>query len=211
MCHKFPDGNGFGYRRYFAVHCVALLCPALFGRSRPALPRGLQRSGFFCTQLFQHCSISFSSSFKQLQQTSEIQEKLLQDRSRQIEELESVWEIQESEITDARKIDEGAFGEVFVAKWRDVDVAVKRIRSGVSELNEDAETEFHHEISFMRMLRHANLVLFFGCGRGGDGLPFLVCEFLPRGSLKHILRDEEVELLPQRKLLFARGLSFCRD
>ncbi len=140
---------------------------------------------------------------------SDLQEKLLADQGLQIEEMESAWDISESELTAARPLDSGAFGEVFVAKWRDVPVAVKRIRAGAMELNADAASEFLHEIKFMRTLRHANVVLFFGCGRGPDGLPFLVAEYLLRGSLKGLLANASVELTSSQKISFARGKR-CR-
>jgi serine/threonine protein kinase len=141
---------------------------------------------------------------------SSLQERLLEDRTRQIEELESVWCIHEWELCNAVKIDMGAFGEVFKARWRDVDVAVKRIKANATELNADAAAEFQREIAFMRTLRHANLVLFFGCGCGSDGLPFIVCEFVPRGTLKRVLADPLIEILSERKLYFVRGsCSFC--
>jgi serine/threonine-protein kinase CTR1 len=122
-----------------------------------------------------------------------------------------VWEIQEWELCNAVRIDMGAFGEVFKARWRDVDVAVKRIKANATELNADAAAEFQREIAFMRTLRHANLVLFFGCGRGSDGLPFLVCEFVPRGTLKHILADSLIEIKSERKIYFVRGTLLSCD
>ena len=50
-----------------------------------------------------------TARLRQLMAYSSLQERLLEDRSRQIAELESVWEIDEAELTSARKIDEGAF------------------------------------------------------------------------------------------------------
>eukprot|EP01117_Protostelium_nocturnum_P006589 TRINITY_DN2373_c0_g2_i6.p1 TRINITY_DN2373_c0_g2~~TRINITY_DN2373_c0_g2_i6.p1 ORF type:complete len:1330 (-),score=378.74 TRINITY_DN2373_c0_g2_i6:652-4641(-) len=66
-----------------------------------------------------------------------------------------------NEIQNLREIGSGAFGVVFKADWRGMNVAVKQIKSAdvtVSILN-----EFMREIEFLKGLRsHPNVVLFLG-------------------------------------------------
>jgi serine/threonine protein kinase len=64
--------------------------------------------------------------------------------------------------------------------WGDRAVAVKKIRESIRSFDENADEEFAKEIKFMRTVRHANIVLFFGAGNI-DGVPFLVTEFCSRG------------------------------
>ncbi len=59
---------------------------------------------------------------------------------------------------------------------------------------------------FLRSIRHPSIVFFYGFGtglRGDSRCPFLVTEYLERGSLKSILHDPTIELLNVQKLRFA--------
>ena len=74
--------------------------------------------------------------------------------------------------------------------------------------------EFRQEVRFMRTCRHPNLVFFFGAGTH-DGVPFLVTEFMARGSLARLLRSDPVELTDAMRVRFAldasRGMQFLHE
>ncbi|XP_062519182.1 probable serine/threonine-protein kinase drkC [Corticium candelabrum] len=73
--------------------------------------------------------------------------------------------------------------------------------------------DFETEIMFMRTVRHKNIVLFIGAGKSQPGdVPFLVMEYMERGSLRNVLYDLSIDIDYERKLLFAmdvaRGMHF---
>ena len=89
-------------------------------------------------------------------------------------------------------------------------MAVKKmVAIGLAKSIEDFETE----IVFMRTVRHKNIVLFIGAGKSQPGdVPFLVMEYMERGSLKDVLYDLSIDVDYDRKLSFAmdsaRGMNF---
>ena len=76
-----------------------------------------------------------------------------------------MWDIDYSELDFVKRIDAespGAFGEVWLARWQDRDVAVKRLHNHIRELDDTSVREFNEEVKVMRSLRHKNIVLFYG-------------------------------------------------
>lgn len=71
--------------------------------------------------------------------------------------------------------------------------------------------DFEQEISFMRTLRHPNVVLFFGSGTLSDGSRFLVTELMVNGSLRTVLSDPGRGFTHTEKCRFAlqaaRGMA----
>eukprot|EP00039_Didymoeca_costata_P003804 m.69708 g.69708 ORF g.69708 m.69708 type:complete len:742 (-) comp12081_c0_seq1:63-2288(-) len=125
-----------------------------------------------------------------------VHEQLLNDRTNEVMELISAWEISADDVTLVRRIDhgsEGAFGEVWYAEWDGLGVAVKRLRSALFALDEQASQDFEAEVDFLRKCRHRNVVRFFGAGKWED-LPFLVTEYLELGSLSTYLRQSKSQL-----------------
>ncbi|KAM7469390.1 hypothetical protein LguiA_007573 [Lonicera macranthoides] len=88
-------------------------------------------------------------------------------------------------FSDANKLGNGAFGDVFKGRLQDGRViAVKRLSSNFGE----AETVFRNEASLVAKLQHRNLVGLLGfCSKGTERL--LVSEFVPNGSLDYYMRD----------------------
>ena len=142
---------------------------------------------------------------------------------RQLQELvalNQVWKINPREIVLRERIDgdsPGGFGEVYKAEYREMTVAVKKLRSEHNGVRCYAQ-EFDREIEVMRTLRHPNIVLFFGGGHfDDDNSPFLVVEYMIRGSLGAMLTlpNEAVVLTNQQKLKFAldaaEGMAFLHS
>jgi serine/threonine protein kinase len=86
-----------------------------------------------------------------------------------VEELTTVWQIGNEEITRLERIGVGGYGEVYRARYRDMTVAMKVLR--VPE-DDSMMREFEREIKFMQTVRHPNIVLFLGAGKAKDGSPF---------------------------------------
>ena len=134
-------------------------------------------------------------------------ERLLEDRSQQVEELESIWRIRHGDLQDLSLIGSGAMGEVFSGDWIGKRVAVKMLREAVLEADEASLSEFEREMAFLRSVRHANVVFFYGAGVH-NGVPFLVTELMSGGSLRDSIRDvERVSLSSEQRLSFARDIA----
>ena len=92
-----------------------------------------------------------------------------------------------------------------------VQVAVKRLKHELEDLDEEAHAEFISEIRFMRGLRHKNIVYFYGAGFMHNQ-PFLVAEYMARGALSSLLGNKALDLSWDRRLGFlidtAAGMNF---
>ena len=124
---------------------------------------------------------------------------------RHIQILDDAWQISWQEITLQNEIGGGASGRVRKAQYRDMDVAVKML---IGDDDPQSSLEFAREIKFMQTMRHPNIVLFIGAGKTSpQAQPFLVIEFVHRGSLRHVLDDVNIEIDQNRKIAFALGAS----
>lgn len=130
--------------------------------------------------------------------------------------VKDMWRISSDSIHPVRKVGKGAFGEVWegTCDVSDLPVALKMMHFKLQahlEHVQDALQEFANEAEFLSTLRHRNIVLFHGLGLKA-GLPVIVTEFLPRGSLKEVLADHEVQLPLHQRLSFAAdtaaGMNF---
>ena len=114
----------------------------------------------------------------------------------------------EIQISDT-VIGKGAFGEVRVAKWRNIDIAAKRLHSmiiekessqvdGSSDIDENncaVVDSFRSEMETLAKLRHPNLVLFLGitCNVKTRQPTAILTELMP-GSLYDILEVHKITL-----------------
>ncbi len=91
-----------------------------------------------------------------------------------------------------RLIGEGGMGSVYEAKHRQIGkrVAIKLLSKDFSE---DPETikRFHQEAQIAGNIGHLNICEVMDFGVTGDGLPFIVMEYLSGESLSAILTREK--------------------
>eukprot|EP00164_Ancoracysta_twista_P006798 GFYU01009536.1.p1 GENE.GFYU01009536.1~~GFYU01009536.1.p1 ORF type:complete len:1251 (-),score=260.36 GFYU01009536.1:274-4026(-) len=147
-----------------------------------------------------------------------LREYLLDKQGEHVTRLTSVWNIDESEIQLERRIDEdcaGGYGEVWLGIWRDMHVAVKKLRDYPLLMTKtEGSSSFDEEIQFMMQVRHPNIILFYGAGME-NGRKFIVIEYMPRGPLSSILSDSTIPLDLETKLRFlldiARGMQFLHS
>ncbi|KAF4319506.1 hypothetical protein BBO99_00000769 [Phytophthora kernoviae] len=93
------------------------------------------------------------------------------------------------ELQIEEMIGQGAFGTVHRAKWRGTAVAVKILVC--QHLTADILEEFEAEVQIMSILRHPNICLLMGACLEPP-TRCLVIEYLPRGSLWNVLRQDVV-------------------
>ncbi|EGD79879.1 TKL protein kinase [Salpingoeca rosetta] len=124
-----------------------------------------------------------------------LQEQLLVERDEEVMALKKAWEVEYDELRMIKRVAAGAFGVVFKAEWDTVTVAVKVLQQAVMAFDESTVLEFEKEVEFLQRTRHPHVVRFFGAGTDPNGSPFLVLEFVARGSLKDLLRKDMEQVL----------------
>ncbi|EGD83271.1 TKL protein kinase [Salpingoeca rosetta] len=137
----------------------------------------------------------------------------LLEKEEEVMALKKVWEIDFGELHLVTRIDkdsEGAFGEVWLARWDELTVATKLLKRSVLLFDESQREEFEKEVEFLQRTRHPHVVRFFGAGTDPHGSPFLVLEFVAMGSLQALLRRDLAQVLlskvKERQLSNTRAL-----
>jgi hypothetical protein len=115
------------------------------------------------------------------------------------------WDVNYDELIIEKEIGSGNFGVVYVGRWRDAEVAIKRLNS---QLSEKELEDFRSEAKLMAALRpHPNVLQFLGiCSKPGKPL-CIVSTYLPGGSLYHLLRAKSSDLSDDAKVKLARGIA----
>eukprot|EP00039_Didymoeca_costata_P002274 m.58889 g.58889 ORF g.58889 m.58889 type:complete len:839 (-) comp11205_c0_seq2:139-2655(-) len=135
--------------------------------------------------------VQFFLSFKRLKEKFGITEELLKENELELKEYKESWLIQEASIQLLEKVDEGTQGEVWKAQWDDMTVAVKRVKQIMLMLDDDIRNAFDKEVEFLLKCRHRNIVRFFGANVDCK-IPFLVTEFMEKGSLSKFIRTNSL-------------------
>ncbi|CAA7058286.1 unnamed protein product [Microthlaspi erraticum] len=127
------------------------------------------------------------------------------DRDSDYLDNEILWE----DMTIGAQIGQGSCGTVYRCLWFGSDVAVKVFSK--QEYPEEVVTSFKQEVSFMKKLRHPNVLLFMGAVASPQHL-CIVTEFLPRGSLFRLLQRNTSKLDWRRRIQMAldiaRGMNY---
>ena len=110
-----------------------------------------------------------------------------------VEELANIWSVDNTQIQFRRMVGEGSFGNVWTAKYRDEIVAVKVLKIKVDDCTEEQLKDFMDESELLRSIFHANIVRFIGTGKTAEDKPFIVLEYMERGSLRNELDRDYAE------------------
>ncbi|XP_065186338.1 uncharacterized protein LOC135817139 [Sycon ciliatum] len=119
-----------------------------------------------------------------------------------------------SDLKIKKQLATGRFSEVFLAELGDMAVVVKRLPKFVA--TPSPYDSFIREAEVLRTLRHLNIVMFLGAGKDKiSGRPFLVMEYLRRGSLYDVIHDECKIIEHIDRLRFsldaARGIKYLHS
>ena len=130
-----------------------------------------------------------------------------------VRQFNSVWQIKQDEIVMRDRVGKGGYGEVYQAEYRDMTVAMKILSLPADESMQD---DFEREVKFMQTIRHPNIVMFIGAGRlQADGSPFIIAEFMHRGSVRDLLDDHSQQLnlqtIKRIAVDVANGMNFLHS
>ena len=129
-----------------------------------------------------------SQRYEQLQETRD-------DLQQAVIKLSDIWSANNEEIKWLKVIGEGSFGHVWSAEYRDEIVAVKVFKVKADDCTDEQLKDFNDESELLRSIFHANIVQFIGTGKNVEGKPFIVLEYMARGSIRHEL-DTNYALAP---------------
>ncbi|XP_050369694.1 integrin-linked protein kinase 1-like isoform X1 [Argentina anserina] len=118
----------------------------------------------------------------------------------------------EVNMDEATLIGEGAYGEIYLVKWRGTEVAAKTIRPSIAS-KPTVKDLFLKELALWQRLRHPNIVQFLGVMKHPDRLIFLT-EFLCNGSLHDILKKKgrlDLQTVIGYALDIARGMNYLHE
>ncbi|XP_065194716.1 uncharacterized protein LOC135826012 [Sycon ciliatum] len=148
----------------------------------------------------------------------QIQHVHLRRSLRKLAELNRGARIQWRDLLIGKKLASGTNSKVYLAKLSDMDVVVKKLPKCFNRARWRASPFdiFLEEAEILRSLCHPNIVLFLGAGQDiADKCPFLVMEYLRRGSLYDNLHDPKVQLEQEDMLRFAldiaRGMRYLHS
>eukprot|EP00005_Dracoamoeba_jomungandri_P012430 CAMPEP_0174274392 /NCGR_PEP_ID=MMETSP0439-20130205/57854_1 /TAXON_ID=0 /ORGANISM="Stereomyxa ramosa, Strain Chinc5" /LENGTH=605 /DNA_ID=CAMNT_0015366131 /DNA_START=617 /DNA_END=2434 /DNA_ORIENTATION=- len=104
------------------------------------------------------------------------------------------------------KLGGGGNGNVFLVKWRHMDIALKTMISGFWGTVEDFHG-FSVEVQRLSMIRHPNIVLFLGVTVGHNLGIGILTEYCPKGSLVSLFQQEDVTVLWNIRMKIAIGTA----
>ena len=133
-----------------------------------------------------------------LEAQSELNQRLLKTHEQELDQFRAASLVDLADLHIVRKVDQGAFGDVFEGTYRELPVAVKTLRANLLEMDASLADEMEREIEFMRTLRHTNILFFFGAGKFEDGKAFLVrlcCETFHKDEHSRCSLDPGMQFL----------------
>ncbi|KAF6001173.1 hypothetical protein F1559_000404 [Cyanidiococcus yangmingshanensis] len=107
-------------------------------------------------------------------------------------EWRAKWDIPYDELQLGSKLGSGAFGEVFMAEWRGLVVAVKQLTRDDDGFSLETVEDFQKEMVLLSRLRHPNIVPFCGTVTRPPHL-CIVLGFVSGGSLYRLIHSRRSE------------------
>mmetsp|Transcript_35116 Transcript_35116/g.91935 ORF Transcript_35116/g.91935 Transcript_35116/m.91935 type:complete len:501 (+) Transcript_35116:93-1595(+) len=112
-----------------------------------------------------------------------------------------------SQVEIHHKLNEGSFGEVFLATYQGREVAVKRCHMGEGgSMTKEQMHNLEREINTYRTLQHANIVSYIGCVLENP-IFCIVTEYVPNGNLFDLLYMQRIALPALTRLKIATQLA----
>ncbi|XP_065838859.1 uncharacterized protein [Oscarella lobularis] len=147
-----------------------------------------------------------SGKEEELQETKIV----LGEAEKTLNELSNIWSVPTKEIVFLVVIGYGSFGDVWSAEYRDQIVAVKVLKIKAEDCTEEQLQDFNDESELLRSIFHANIVPFIGTGKNDEGKPFIVLEYMERGSVRKELDTNYAHTPMELKLQVKWGLDAAK-
>eukprot|EP00027_Filamoeba_sp_ATCC50430_P004459 CAMPEP_0168552362 /NCGR_PEP_ID=MMETSP0413-20121227/6674_1 /TAXON_ID=136452 /ORGANISM="Filamoeba nolandi, Strain NC-AS-23-1" /LENGTH=843 /DNA_ID=CAMNT_0008582967 /DNA_START=113 /DNA_END=2644 /DNA_ORIENTATION=- len=117
------------------------------------------------------------------------------------------WDIRYSEIVVGTELGRGAFGVVYKCRWRNTDCVVKQL--DLNKKDDHYIQQFLKEANNVRNLRsHPNVCTIFGVCTDPQYPICIVMEYLPDGSLDHLVYQDQSS---QFKIDWESFFDFAKD
>ena len=136
----------------------------------------------------------------------------LERAEKTVEELSNIWSVDNDKVDFRQRIGKGSYGDVWTGEYRDQIVALKVLKIKAEDCTDEQLQDFRDESELLRSIFHANIVRFIGTGKTVENKPFIVLEYMERGSVRNELdneyADHPMELVLQVKytLHAAKGM-----
>ena len=104
---------------------------------------------------------------------------------------------------ETEPIGHGAFGDIFCAKWKDIVVAVKKLR--VQRVSRKRLSQFEEEVNVFSRLSHKNVIIFYGACIKTPKL-CMVMELMS-GSLYDKIHFEECQFTNEKKIFISKEIA----
>ena len=76
-------------------------------------------------------------------------------------------------------------------------VAIKVIKTKADDCTDEQLKDFNDESKLLRSVFHTNIVRLIGTGKNAEGKPFIVLEYMERGSVRHELDTNNAHTPPE--------------
>ncbi|KAL6060397.1 Serine/threonine-protein kinase edr1 [Balamuthia mandrillaris] len=137
------------------------------------------------------------------QQLQEREENLL---LQSMKKGKHVWEFSPDEIQLSREIGRGAYGAVYAGRLHGKPVAVKKMLTKDTGIDQETVEDFKREVAIMNKLRHPNLLLFMGACFEEESM-MLVTEMMPRGSVEDLIYKKKFPLTFSQRIKIAKDCA----
>eukprot|EP01114_Cavostelium_apophysatum_P013008 TRINITY_DN3062_c0_g1_i1.p1 TRINITY_DN3062_c0_g1~~TRINITY_DN3062_c0_g1_i1.p1 ORF type:complete len:754 (+),score=209.48 TRINITY_DN3062_c0_g1_i1:33-2294(+) len=127
-------------------------------------------------------------------------------------EIQPHLEIDMNEVKyDPTPIAEGGSGRVFRGHWRGNEVAIKEFSDSMLNFS---IVEFKREVAILSMLRHENLVPFYGAAMNNPNCLYVITKFMVGGNLREYLKSSiEIPYATRLRIAtdIAKGMAFLHS
>ena len=161
-------------------------------------------SGTLAAVLLVAAAVYFIKKIRRHQELAIRKDELLQRQQielhqavKTVTKLSSIWAVNHEEVVFKQTIGQGSYGIVWSAEYRNQTVSVKVLKISAEDCTNEQLRDFNDESELLQSICHGNIVRFIGTGKTTSDNPFIVLEFMERGSVRKELDTKYIyKLMP---------------